>query len=652
MARRSLLPTHTNRDAAGRAHGVTRAVVAAPATATLLLACVILLVGTLSPRSSAVASPGFVHGPAQSCQACHHAEPPSFAPCLSCHESAATPNQACTLCHPGKTTTGQTCWACHAPGATMPPPTNENCIACHGSAPHLGASGDCTSCHDTPPTPHHDDVDQEAPTTCTGCHQHQDKQTHDQQACTACHAADTHPSVPTVPTVCSSCHPSTTFGQGNCLLCHAGAPFNGKIDNDVHDATIPDAPISATSCTSCHPGKQKHAGGAAGCRDCHSSSDAFHHGTAASPGYPACTTCHSDQQQHGSGKPCDTCHQGAQHQSAPPTPAATKCNLCHSASTYGSGGCYDCHTPPIYHVTPHVGPCSSCHGGGRGRHAGQVACTTCHRNINGGHHIGRVTSLSCGAKGCHLQEKHMGQVRCQSCHGRAQHDRTPLNLPADTWSVCQRCHTFTNQALAAGVGPCSTCHDTTQHRAAYRVEDCGTCHADKKQHQNVVPCELCHIDPGPGHHRVGTVKARECSACHVGVQVHASAVGSPVAMTCTTCHEGSVHGMFAPVASSTCIRCHEEGTLHADGFQCTDCHWPAVHSATPNPGKYGAHATLPIELPHGVAADTSDDTTSPRDEFTDTGSDLALTAGLALALVGIGAALHRRERRRQQGITK
>jgi hypothetical protein len=611
-----------------------------PGVAVLVLVMAFVALTALLAPPPASASPGYVHGSAQSCEACHHASPPSFAPCLDCHASASTPNGACTACHPGKTTAGQTCWACHPPGAQMPPPTDANCAACHGTDPHLGSSPACTSCHGTNPTPHHDDIDQEPPTSCTSCHQHVDQQTHDGQACTACHSTDTHPSYPAVPAACNVCHPTGTFGQLDCLACHSGLPYNGVVDNDIHDETIPDAPISGKSCTSCHPGKQKHAGGI-GCPDCHDQADAFHHGQASSPGYPECSDCHGQKSQHGQGLACEECHVGAQHQSSPATPPPSVCNKCHPSSTFGSKNCYRCHTPPIYHVTPKVGSCSSCHGGGRSYHAGKVRCGTCHPNVASGHHLGTVTALSCTARGCHTKQKHVGRVWCTNCHGRAQHDRTPLNLPADTWSVCQRCHTFTSQALAAGVPACSECHDSTQHRADYRVDPCTDCH-DKKRHQEVVDCELCHINRGAGHHRVGKVGVRACSDCHVGVEVHASGTGTPLAIECATCHPGSIHGLLGRATTATCKGCHEDAQLHADGFQCTDCHWPAVHVAVPDPGEYGGRGALPLNLPQGSTEAAAQ--IEPREEFSPTGADLALIAGAAVTLLGLGLLLRRYER--------
>jgi len=630
-----------------------------PRVVMLLVAVAAALVAFAVAPVGASALPAYVHGAAQACAACHHAEPPSFQTCSDCHADPQVPNQVCKNCHPGKTTTGATCWSCHTPGQDMPAPTDENCVACHGSTPHLGANSACTSCHSTSPTPHHDDIDQKAP-TCTDCHQHEGKQSHDGQPCTACHGTDTHPSFPVVPAACNTCHPAERFnGVGACTTCHSGnQAFNGQIDNDIHDATLPDAPISASSCTSCHPGKQKHAGGSAGCLDCHPDATPFHHGTATSPGFKDCVSCHGQKPQHGSGLPCTDCHAGAQHQSDPPQPTATVCLKCHSSATFGPARCYDCHRPPIYHVQHAVGGCSSCHGGGRAKHAGKVSCTRCHTNINSGHHTGRVRRPTCTTSGCHLQQRHRGVVACTSCHGRrAMHDATPLNLPANPWMVCNRCHTFTAAAIAAGVPACSVCHDTTQHRASYSVAPCQSCHVAKKLHADVVPCRLCHFSPGPGHHRVGAVGRRNCSECHVDAEIHASATVEGAAFTCGTCHEGSVHGVVGLPKKDTCLTCHDDATRHTDDLDCIECHWPAAHAATPDANHFGGFEEMRLVLPGGAATvSTSTTTTVPgattttsvpaqpgRDDFARTGAELGLMAALSALLVGAGLALRRRQ---------
>ncbi len=615
-----------------------------PLLAFLIAFTLLALAGYLAYPSPAPALPQYIHGAAQSCDSCHHAD--SFQPCSECHETFEVPNTKCTQCHTGKTTTGLSCWACHAPGAPQLAPVDANCQACHTTNPHLGSSLACTSCHSISPTPHHDAVDQVAPTTCTDCHQHEEKQSHNGFSCEVCHATDVHPSFPEVPAACNVCHAADRFnGRGDCTACHAGtSAFNGKTDNDIHDATLPDATISARSCTSCHTDKQKHAAKIA-CLDCHADATPFHHGTAASPGFKDCVECHGDKPQHGTGLACTACHAGAQHQASPPRPAPSVCNQCHLPDTFGQKNCFNCHRTPIYHVTPSVGPCSSCHGGGRSFHAGQVACTQCHTNIFRGHHITSVRIPACNTKGCHAQQKHMDSVACTSCHGsRAQHDRTPRNLPADTWSVCGACHTFVPQALAAGVPGCPECHDAAQHRADYSVEDCVTCHTDKVRHANRVDCRLCHLNLDGGHHRVGAITARDCSQCHVGAQIHAVGTPAGAAFNCGTCHTGSVHGSPGRPTPDFCLTCHPEGEKHAAENVCIRCHWPAAHAAKPIAGEFGSFTPLAVNLPS--IEEPAEPEKPSRGTFTGTGSNLLAVGVVGVLLVGLGLGLRRRRARR------
>ena len=613
----------------------------ASAVALVILAILALVAGlALATAPEAEAVPAYVHAAAQECASCHHAD--SLRPCSECHADVATPNSSCITCHPGRTTKGETCWACHVPGAEQPPATDEGCRLCHGVSPHLGASAACTSCHSTSPTPHHDSVDQVKPDTCTDCHQHEAVQSHGGQACTACHATDVHPSIPETPAVCNACHAAETFnGRGTCTACHAGtATFAGRTDNDIHDETLPDGPISATSCTSCHADRQKHAGSVA-CLTCHSTATAYHHGTASSPGFPACTDCHGQKPQHGPGLDCSTCHEGAQHQADPPPPSAANCLRCHDSATRGTRNCFVCHRIPVYHAPHAVGGCSSCHGSKRALHAGRLQCEECHINSDRGHHLTSVFRPTCTNKGCHVTyEKHRGTVGCASCHGSgAAHDRTPRNLPADTWSVCDRCHTFAKAALAAGVPACSECHDTTQHVAGYRVESCSTCH-DKTPHANKVDCRSCHTSLGEGHHRTGRVAARACSECHIGTAIHASGTQAGASFTCGTCHEGSVHGVLSRPSPDFCGTCHEEAAAHAGDNACTECHWPAAHAARPDAGDYGAYAPIAVNLPSDPS-DTAAPQKEPREGFTGTGFYLVWALAIGMTLVAAGIVLRR-----------
>jgi hypothetical protein len=619
----------------------------------LLCRLFLVLVGALLLlplfAGDARAIPEWIHANANTCDACHHFQPPSFQPCADCHPDPLVPNQYCTQCHVGKTTKGETCWQCHEPGAPQPAPIDPNCQACHGPMPHLGAQlGDipgCTVCHSTDPTPHHDAIDQMLPTECGHCHADV-TQGHAGNGCTVCHRADIHPHYPEVPDTCNVCHEGAVFnGRPACLECHYGLAYFGQVDNDVHDDTLPDPPISARSCRACHPQALKHAG-VVPCLECHYRATPSHHWTAADSGYPACEECHGQMFQHGGPLPCTDCHWNAHHDPDPQPPGFRACNLCHQPQTFGTRNCYRCHPLPVYHVEPFVPDCTGCHRGYR-IHDGLPACTSCHGNIFEGHHTGRVTTKGCRAAGCHTQEFHVGRVSCQRCHPNAAHDPTPLNLPADPWRVCDRCHSF---ARAVGQ-PCRDCHDETHHSATYRVPGCQACH-EQNRHQQRVDCRYCHTNIAGGHHDLGRVSYRECQQCHIGVRTHArdtesgraeAAAGNP--FVCNTCHDGQVHGMLEPPEEGRCLDCHERAELHAGGNPCIRCHWPAVHDASPLASDQGDYTPLELVLPPPEPRGTL-----PGGRFAGTGfealtalaaSALLLLAGLAVRLWPSNAALGR-----------
>ena len=642
------------RPGATRGRVATTALRAATLAATLAaMAFALALVWAPTPAS---ALPNYIHDGITSCDTCHHSAPPSFFNCVECHPNSTVPNEKCTQCHAGKQTSGgKSCWQCHTPGAPQLPPTDANCQTCHGQMPHLGAafgsSPGCTICHTTNPTPHHDGKTYNKPQVCTDCHNHANQQSHDKQPCTACHATDTHPNIPVVPDVCNRCHAAATFnGVGNCLQCHAGTQaFDGQTDNDIHDANIPDAPISASSCRSCHPDQQKHAGQVA-CLQCHPNADAFHHGTASSPGFKQCVDCHGQKPQHGSGLACTDCHgTNAMHQTQPTIPTSAVCNKCHSTATFGTRDCYRCHTKPIYHAIHGPGPCSNCHGS-RGKHAGQVTCTQCHTNPMSGHHVSSVVIPSCQRTGCHTQQWHMGTVACTTCHGNAAHRTNPLSaLPANHWAVCTECHSFASKVTR----PCSDCHDSVQHSATYRVPQCQNCHSGKQLHGGKAPCTSCHTNLGPGHHLAGTIGHRQCNECHLDAKIHAVGTAAGAAFTCGTCHQGDIHGVLSLPTPGDCMKCHAVADLHAMGNVCWICHWPAVHNDKPNAAVYGKQVPLNTKLPPGTSGGGSSTTTTfPTTTTTEpgrsglpyTGAQIGLMILGAVVLIGAGIFLRRKGR--------
>ena len=478
---------------------------------------VLLVAGSAGPGMLATpvakAVPAYQHSAAESCTSCHHRG--SVASCSTCHEQqgldANLANQSCTSCHSNKQAPDRTCWSCHKPGEAQPEPTDAACQLCHTVTPHLAATATCTTsaCHGGAVTPHHDGQEQNLPTDCTDCHTNEQ---HGQQDCTTCHSATKHPDYPKMPETCTQCHAADTFATGqDCTECHAGGPGTpgtaGKTDNDIHDSALPDGPIGPAGCTTCHPGRTEHAGKVA-CTTCHDSAEAFHHGNASSPGYPDCRSCHADKPKPAAGRSCQTCHKGAQHQ-----------------------------------AQPQVGSCSSCHGTGRARHAGKVACTTCHGDPNKTHHNRIPSPPSCTS--CHEQQLHDGRVPCVWCHGsKAMHDSTPLNLL--------------------------------------------TLSAAKSQNKK------------------GSARDRVCTQCHVEATAHAGDTPAGVDHSCATCHEGEVHGPITSPEVQRCMDCHGAADKHALQHDCKRCHWPAIHNGTPDAGVGGGQKKMKLYLPAGSAGGVTD----------------------------------------------
>ena len=330
--------------------------------------------------------------------------------CASCHNGTATPtDSSCTaFCHFNfKSFPGKQCWSCHYPGEDTTQfstpsaacsqvchlwdPTVNDYVTpfTHGDNPHFGATGYgkvCLDCHETSAafnnpngSPHHSGQTTPAP-TCQDCHNGTDavfKDTHDGQQCTACH---TGMNIPPVPATCNKCHPASTFGTPNCLLCHA---------EQVHN-TDPQPP----ACSGCHgTGYKQHAGQVA-CRTCHTGIAAFHHGTSKTITQRACRSCHP-QRHAGTNVPnskCAQCHKGtgsgpaAKAQHSTTITKTFVCSGCHTkalhGSAFGSGitSCRTCHAGK-YHAgqgTPPNSVCTRCHGRAA-RHSDGFGCALCHR---------------------------------------------------------------------------------------------------------------------------------------------------------------------------------------------------------------------------------------------------------------------------------
>jgi hypothetical protein len=176
----------------------------------------------------------------------------------------------------------------------------------------------------------------------------------------------------------------------------------------------------------------------------------------------------------------------------------------------------------------------------------------------------------------------------------------------------------------------------------------------------VVACTSCHTNIPGGHHKSGTVGAKDCSACHVGLQVHASATALGAGFTCATCHQGSIHGFFDTPGRELCLSCHLGAERHASSLDCIDCHWPATHAARPDANKEGGFVRPPVVLPIEPSTTTTtatstttttggaggETTTTTRPDLTYTGIALRGLPVLGLVLLGVGVVLWLREKRK------
>jgi hypothetical protein len=210
---------------------------------------------------------------------------------------------------------------------------------------------------------------------------------------------------------------------------------------------------------------------------------------------------------HDSVKPqCTACHTGM---NIPPQPST--CQQCHSAKTYGGKTCTSCHSPSgmfaaeqVHNTKPNAHVCTRCHVGYQ-KHAGQVACKTCHKKATKFHH--KVVSSP-------------GFRKCTSCHAK------------------------THAGRAIAVSKCASCHKgnrpTSKPRAQHSVKikklmKCSACHRQRAHASAVsrVTCKSCH--GSVFHRRMPIPTSSVCYRCHPGARAHA--VGYP----CLVCHRGVEH---------------------------------------------------------------------------------------------------------------
>ncbi|MBI4285321.1 MAG: hypothetical protein HY670_05415, partial [Chloroflexi bacterium] len=308
---------------------------------------------------------------------------------------------ACSTCHAGNKfdNTPRDCYSCHEKDDAHKGSGGQDCASCHSTAnwkegwklatfdhdltkyplegKHAGQT--CTSCHA-------DNRFKDTPTSCTACHQKDDK--HEGtggQACVTCHVEKDWKMV-------SYNHELTGYpltGKHTtpaCASCHT--------DNKFSD--------TPTTCNACHQKDDKHQGsGGQGCATCHNENGwklvTYDHNLTKYPltgkhTAAACASCHTNVSFNNTPQSCNSCHQKDDRHKGT---FGQDCARCHS--TTGWPGATMDHAiigAPLMGTHANL-PCSSCHGANVPIGSMQN-CAACHQSKDV--HLG---TLGRGCASCH-----------------------------------------------------------------------------------------------------------------------------------------------------------------------------------------------------------------------------------------------------------
>jgi len=238
-----------------------------------------------------------------------------------------------------------------------------------------------------------------------------------------------------------------------------------------------------------------------------------------------CIQCHTGFKSF-PGENCWSCHAPGQDTSSLSSPSSACSQECHlwnaTAKQYSisfSHGtdphlgstpeCLDCHSTSTSVINPGSSPhhsgqatgftqCGVCHASPQ-KHAGKVACTSCHTNAEA-FHLFQADSpgfKKCGA--CHTMRhagKKIAQSKCAACHTGTS-DRPAQHSSKITKNyVCSGCHTKALHAsrVSSAVKSCRTCHGGKYHAAQQTPARtvCTQCHTRAFGHANGFQCTLCH----------------------------------------------------------------------------------------------------------------------------------------------------------------
>ena len=251
------------------------------------------------------------------------------------------------------------------------------------------------------------------------------------------------------------CHDTGTPTDATCTSCHAGF------------VSVPD-----TTCWSCHhPGQDTS--------------------SLASPSSACSQGCHLY-------RPVDKAYTvPTTHGTNPHLGSTPACLDCHQTSA----GIADPGRSPHHNGAQQFDACTVCHGGFQ-KHAGQVACTTCHPTAAAFHEYQAPSPGFKNCRSCHAKKhagKNVPRSKCAACHkgtgsggaARAQHSASVTKK-----SVCSACHHKALHAKNRGshITSCRTCHKSKFHAAQKTPPSsiCSGCHSRARRHADGFRCALCH----------------------------------------------------------------------------------------------------------------------------------------------------------------
>ncbi|MBK8739526.1 MAG: cytochrome C [Betaproteobacteria bacterium] len=485
------------------------------------------------------------------------------------------------------------CKACHAPGKKFRDAPGA-CNDCHRKDDkHKGSLGvKCADCHtqtawketrfDHGKTRfalsfkhvdvackdcHKNNIYNNAPTTCVGCHKKDDKQHRGRlgDKCESCHTTKDWKESKFQHDRDTKYPLQGKHRTAKCETCHAAPPAREK---------------TPTACVACHKKDDKQHRGRLGdkCESCHMAKDwkesTFQHDRDTK--YPL-------QGKHRTAK-CESCH------AAPPAreKTPTACVACHKKDDKQHQGrlgdkCESCHTTKDWkeskfqHDRDTKYPL-------RGKHR-TAKCETCHTASPG---LAR-TPTTCAA--CHkADDKHNGTLgtECASCHTERD------------WKEAKYDHELSDFKL----------------RGKHRDVECKDCHRDPKSYKGTPQtCIGCHKKDDTHKDRYGD----KCATCHTEKtwpeivfrhdrDTKYALTGRHVSVKCDTCHTGHV---YRDKLTTDCYACHRKDDKHREqlGLKCEQCHdttdWKKTVRFDHNKSRFpllGRHARVECKACHASPA--------------------------------------------------